>query len=370
MEFRTPSGCRDLTGNDVRKKRYLQKVMQESFESHGFEEVMTPALEYYKTYSEAFDSLQDHEMVKLIDENSEILAMRLDMTVPIARVAASKYSEKDLPLRFSYCSNVYKTRKSFAGKRMEVMDCGVELIGNNPGADLELLCTALDTLRALPIENYTFEIGEARFFQAAADAVFESREDIRLLADLIHRKSLVELDDFLKSRKMDPEIRTFFAMLPWLNGDVSVLAEARKLAFLPELEEVIDNLEMTWAALKQLGYEESISFDLGKIPYLNYYTGMIFEAFADGVGTSILSGGRYDNLLQKFGLQSAARGFSVKLDYLIDLFELEDDRPCCRLFYPAGRMLEAFALAAELRKEGTVILQEWDRDEIVKELEV
>ncbi len=361
---------RDLTGDDVRKKRALQKIMLEQFEKHGFEEVMTPAMEYYQTYSEAFDSLQDREMVKLFDENSDILALRLDMTVPIARLAAAKYQDVSHPLRFSYCSNVYKMRKSFAGKRSEVMDCGVELIGGDDFSDLEVLVTALDTLDALNLGEYTFEIGEVNFFSAAADAIFSSAEEKAVLADLINRKSMVELGEFLENSGLDAAICEFFLVLPMLNGEKEILEQARQFAFLPELHQILDRLEAICIALEELGYGRQIRFDLGKIPYLNYYTGLIFEAFASGVGTSILSGGRYDSLLGKFGLPANARGFSLKLDYLIDLIETPAKKPVWTIHYPASRWKEAFALAAEIQKSEPAVLSLWERDEIVKELDV
>lgn len=368
MEIRTPSGTRDLTGRDVRKKRLLQKLMMDSFEKHGFEEVMTPAMEYYQTYSMAFDSLQDRQMVKLFDENSDILALRLDMTVPIARLYGAKYQDAKLPLRFCYASNVYKIRKNFAGKRLEVMDCGVELIGEGRIGDLEVLVTALDTLSSLPIGNYAFEIGEASFFGRAASLVFEDPKTIEALGDLINRKSLVELDEFLSRQNLNEKEILFFRRLPWLNGGAEVLEEARKVCFDESLQEVISSLKELYEDLRSLGYEEEVRFDLGKTPYQNYYTGLIFEAFADGVGTSILSGGRYDNLLEKFGRPADARGFSVKLDYLIDLFELPEKKETCILYYPEGRWQQAFSEARELRKIMPVVLTPWDQDEIVKEV--
>lgn len=371
MQKRTPLGMRDLAGDDVRKKRYLQKVMLDTFEKHGFEEVMTPAMEYYQTYSTAFDTLQDREMVKLFDENSDILALRLDMTVPIVRMAASRYQEADKPLRFSYCSNVYKMRKSFAGKRSEVMDCGVELIGGDDFSDLEVLVTALDTLDAIGLAGYTLEIGEVNFFEEAAAAVFETEEDLHRAADLINRKSMVELREFVDSKNMDPAVRDFFMELPLLNGTSEVLERARMFSFNDRLDAILDRLEAINLALNSLGYGSLIRFDLGKIPYLNYYTGLIFEAFAIGVGTSILSGGRYDSLCSRFGMPAEARGFSLKLDYLIDLIQVPVKKACWKIHYPADRWLEAFELAKELQKNGEpAVLSLWDTDEIVKELDV
>lgn len=367
MEIRIPAGTRDLTGQDVAKKRWLQQHLLALFASYGFEEVMTPAFEYYQIYNAAFASLQDREMYKFFDENGDILTLRMDMTVPIARLAATRYQDASLPLRFCYSSNVYKMKKSFAGKRTEVMDCGVELIGTKDNGDLEVLALALDTLASLPIDTYTLEISDVNFFHMAANKVIDNPSDIEKLADLIHRKSMVELEDYLHTLDLDPIVTNFFLQLPLLVGDARVLKKAGMLAFDEELSGVIEGLQNLDQALKQMGYTEHISYDLGKLPHLNYYTGLTFEAFVPGAGTSILSGGRYDHLLEQFGPSLPARGFSVKLDYLTDLLPDEKHIARCRIYYPAYRFIEAFSQAKSLRRYHPVEMVEWDNDEIVEE---
>ncbi|MCF0261114.1 MAG: ATP phosphoribosyltransferase regulatory subunit, partial [Erysipelotrichaceae bacterium] len=216
MEIRTPQGTRDLTGAEVLKKRNLEKKVQDVFRNYCFEEVMTPAFEYYQTYNAAFSSLEDRAMVKFFDEMGDILTLRMDMTVPIARMAAQQFQNAQLPLRFFYNSNVYKVKKSFAGKMNEVTDTGVELIGLKETGDLEILCCALDTLKALDMEACTLELGDVTFFSTAAAKVFKNPEDIEKAADLIDRKSMVELEAFLNSKKLAAPVHRFFMELPLL----------------------------------------------------------------------------------------------------------------------------------------------------------
>ena len=367
MEIRTPQGTRDLTGQDVIKKRSLEKKVQDVFERYCFEEVMTPAFEYYQTYNAAFSSLEDRAMVKFFDEMGDILTLRMDMTVPIARLAAQQFQNAPLPLRFSYSSSVYKVKKSFAGKMNEVTDTGVELIGLNEIGDLEILCCAVDTLKALEMEDYTLELGDVNFFGRAAKKVFANEEDMERAADLIDRKSMVELEEFLQEKQLDPKAAAFFMELPLLNGGAEVLKKARQISFDPSLDEVIDRLEHLYSAMEELGDSEGITFDLGALPHIHYYTGLIFAGFVKGVGSSVLSGGRYDSLLSRFGRDLPAVGFSVKLDYLLDQVQTPKKTTRTRILYPENRAVEAFAAAKEARVKGPVEMVVWDREEIVEE---
>lgn len=367
MEIRIPSGTRDLLGQDVKKKRWLQWEIMKTFEKYGYEEVMTPAFEYYQTYNAVFEGLQDTEMYKFFDEEGDILTLRLDMTVPIARLAATRLQDQPAPMRFCYSSNVYKVKKSFAGKRSEVMDCGVELLGLEDTGDLEVLALAADVMKSLPVENWTLEIGDVNFFQIAANSVFDDPDDIKKLADLIDRKSMVELEEFLEQTDLDPIVQNFFLKLPLLSGDASILNKARMLAFNDELFAVLDQLKGLDQVLKEMGCNVNITYDLGKLPHLNYYTGLIFEGFVEGAGVSVLSGGRYDGLMEEFGRPMPARGFSVKLDYLLDVLPDLPEQSTCRLYYPEHRFLEAFRQASRMRQFKNVEMVQWDNNEIVEE---
>lgn len=353
----TPSGTRDLLSSQVRAKRRLQNRIMNRFDRYGYEEVMTPAIEYYQTYNRAFASLEDRQMYKFFDENGEILTLRMDMTVPIARLAASALREAPLPLRLSYCSNVYKVHKTFAGKRTEVTDCGVELIGAGADGDLEIVCLALDVMNSLDLPLWTLELSDCRLFLKAAGLVFESDEDISCLGYLIDAKSMVELEAFLDRFDLPDAVRAFFLELPLLSGGLETLERVRDLCFDPALLEVADSLEQLWKDLDRISSAEQISFDFGKLPHLNYYTGLIFEGFAAGAARSVLSGGRYDHLMERFGRTADAVGFSLKVDSLFEAVGQSERPSIVCVCYPESRKLEAFALAENLRKDHPVRLQ-------------
>lgn len=360
-QIKIPQGMRDLIFDETEKKRILQKKIETIFEKSGYREVCTPAVEFFTTYANAFNDVKSEEMYRFFDQEGRMLVLREDMTVPIARVCASKFANAQPPFRIRYTSDVFKVRHAFAGRRNEVTDCGIELIGMDESADLEVLVTALDVMETFGVNDYVLEIGNPRFFRKAAEETGLNKEQISILADLIDRKSLVELQAFLDGLNLTAQQKEFFNQLPLLGGGREVLEEASELSFSSELKEEVQKLSKLYGDLKDLGYDRHVSFDFGKAPHLDYYTGIIFEGYVDRVGTSVLSGGRYDNLLGKFGRDLPAIGFSVKLDYLLDILP-DEKHSVIRIYYPKGMEKQAILKAKELRENKTVELIESDGD--------
>lgn len=363
-QVQIPSGLRDTYGVSAVRKRQMIHEIESVFLQCGYEPIMTPTIEFFQTYLTGYAHLQDEEFYKFLDQNGQILALRADMTVPIARFAATKMADRKPPYRFCYSANVYKVNQSFAGKRNEVTDCGIELIGAGAESDLEVLSMAAEVMRRIGREKHTLEIGSSAVFRLACSACGLSLQDMDELAVLTDRKSMVDLKDFVGAR-VPQKARAFFTRLPLLAGNDEVLDEAKALSFDPLLTEEIENLKRLSGEMKTLGCGTHISFDLGKIPHLHYYTGIIFQGYVSGVGNSVLSGGRYDDLLSRFGKNLAACGFGVKVDYLCGQQE-EGSRPVRTLLYPKGKITEALRLAAELRKDGPLAIQEAE----VTEMEV
>jgi len=316
-EFRLPQGMRDLIPQDCERKQKFRGAIEGIFDAHGYQPVETPAVEYYETYRSAFGTVKDREMYKFLDQDGEILTLRVDMTVPIARLCATKYAQAQPPFRFRYCADVFKVRELFAGKRAQVTDCGIELIGGDSRSDIEVLSIALEVMDHLGLSGWQLEIGNTGFFRRACEQLQISEADASVLADLIDRKSLVDLKSRLDGFGLSAEGRRLLEELPMLGGS-DALARAEQLSFSDGLRREVDTLRQLDLSLRQRGYGSRISCDFGKVPHLNYYTGIIFEGYASGAGVAVLSGGRYDSLLQRFGRDLPACGFSVKLDYLMD----------------------------------------------------
>lgn len=366
IEFTTPLGTRDLIKQEALTRRVLQTKLTTIFDHWGYEEIVTPMIEYYNTFSIA--DMKEQEVYKILDASNRILTLRADMTIPIARVAATKFKDCELPLRFQYSANVFKVIEEFSGNQNESTDCGIELLGvEEPYGDLEILACALDALSVLKGLHYTLEIGNLNFFQAACDVLQLADETRSTLADLINRKSLKALNDYVDTLALDDQKKEFFKQLPWLCGDISILKEANAYAFHDDLKDILTQLDTLCTQLKQLGYDDAITIDLGKIPRMKYYTGLIFEAFVEGVGISVLSGGRYDKLVQRFGRDVCAIGFAIRLDALLEVLNIQETKECCTIKYPPNQQVEALRKAQELRTKQIVVLK---MDEEVNKLTI
>ena len=358
-QIRIPQGMRDLICEECEKKDALKGRIEQVFSSYGYRPLKTPAIEYFATYANAYGEVKDEEMYQFFDQEGKTLTLRPDMTVPIARMCASKYANAQPPFRFRYCSDVFKVRHTFAGQRSEVTDCGIELIGCDAKSDLEVLAAAFDTMAAIGAADYVLEIGNSEFFRSACTAEKLTEEQTKKLAELIDRKSMVELEEYLQTLQLEESVVRFFMQLPMLGGGEEIFAQAEEISFNDSLKSEVKTLRNLYQDLKALGYDKRVRFDFGKVPHLDYYTGIIFEGYVSNVGTSVLSGGRYDSLLKKFGRDLPACGFSVKLDALLDILP-EEPVKITKIFYPAGKEVEALKTAASYRAKGPVELVQAD----------
>ncbi|MBB6622751.1 ATP phosphoribosyltransferase regulatory subunit [Clostridium gasigenes] len=319
-----PEGTRDLLGDECSVREELIKNVKSVFTKWGYDEVITPTVEYYNTFHYKTQSLKEEEMYKFFDSKGRILVLRPDMTVPIARVVATKLKDHKTPIRLRYESNVYRVNESLGGKRNEYTDCGVELIGlDSNSSDLEILITALEVLKVANVEEYKLEIGDINFFNSAINTLGVKEEEKIRLAELIEKKSLKALEDFLEQLDIEEDKKQFFKRLPWLFGGKSILEECKSLTFNEGMNASLKYLEDSYNKLERLGFGGFITLDLGMVPRLDYYTGIIFRGYVQGVGNTVLSGGRYDNLIKVFGRDEKAIGFSINIDCLIQLVKHE-----------------------------------------------
>lgn len=365
-----PEGARDLVSNECLVKEQLILKTVEVFKQFNYEEVITPTIEYYQTFNIDDSGVKEEEIYKFFDNKGRILVLRPDMTIPIARAVSTKLKERELPLRVRYTSNVFRVNESLGGKRNEYTDCGVELIGSDEeSGDLEILLVALDLLKRIGVSDFKLEIGNINLFKEATKDLNISREEKKMLGELVEKKSLKALEDFLEKINLDEVQKKFFLKLPWLFGDKNILEEGRAIAFNEGIKNSLNKLSRIYRVLTELGYEKYISLDLGMAPRLNYYTGIIFRGYVSGVGSSVINGGRYDNLFKKFGGNIKAIGFSIKIDLLINVTKLKKNGNIVyNINYNSENLTDALKSAQSIIKEGFIV--NLKLDESVKEVKV
>lgn len=364
-KYITPEGTRDIVLEECAIKKKLQGDIENVLNGWGYDEIVTPTIEFYDTINSGFQALREEELYKFFDNKGKIMALRPDMTIPIARVVASKFKDVKEPLRFRYCANVFRVHESLGGKKNEYTDCGVELIGEKgKNSDLEILVTALDVLQILKKYKYKLEIGSIKFFNSAVEELKLDDDEKIKLSQLIDRKSLQELEEFLKYLNLEDKYKKLFLKLPWMFGDKEILEEGKKYCFNNGMKESIDYLVELSKELEQLGYGDLAYYDLGMVPTLNYYTGITFRGYVEGVGTTVLSGGRYDRLLSTFGEDRPAVGFSINLDSVLDIIKDEklEKKAIYKIYYNKSNEVDAFKKSSELRKRGYVVKMYFKED--------
>lgn len=367
-----PEGTKDLILDDCTIKRSLERDIDEIFEKWGYKEVITPTLEFYETFNYNSQALREEDMYKFFDNRGRILVLRPDMTIPIARVVETKFKDTKLPIKLRYTSNVFRVHESLGGKRNEYTDCGVELIGlEDKKSDLEVLVLALDALKKLGLKDFKLEIGNIGFFNGAFKNLDINEKYKENIGKFIENKNLKNLEDYLEELDIKEEYKKFFNKLPWMFGDKQVLIDAKKLAFNDEIKKNLEYLEKLYSQLNELGYGENVTFDLGMVPGLNYYTGIIFRGYGEGVGNTLLRGGRYDKLIRYSKKYVPAIGFSIDIDSIIPNIKLNEKikkyENLYNIYYDEKHKIEAIKKSNELRKEGFIVeLLPEDTEEKIK----
>lgn len=343
----TPEGTRDRLFGECLSRRKVQSRLTHLFRSRGYAEIITPEVEFYDSFVAGGCAIPQESLIKIIDRSGKICVMRPDCTIPIARVAATKMKDRALPQRFYYNQNVYRSSSGNRGDDGECAQCGVELIGaRGMRADLEMICMAVDSLRACGLKNFHIEIGHAGIYRALASEMKIDDETAEQIRTLIEGKSFAALRAFLADYSDRPACKAL-NQLAYLFGGVEVLDEAEALG--SGEEGTIAYLRSLYRLLEQAGYGDYIRFDLGLVHQIDYYTGVVFRGYVEGAGTAVLSGGRYDRLLEAFGRPAQATGFAVNVDAVAAcLPDTEMSKPDTLIYYELDQLAAAVAKLDEL----------------------
>ena len=348
---------RDFTVDECKRRNKIIETITERFSKWGYSEVSTPIVEYYKTFNHKTQDLKEEEMYKFFDSRGRILVLRPDMTVPVARLVNTKLKDMKLPLKLFYNAEVFRVHESFEGKRNEYLDCGIELIGaSGEKTDLEVLVTALEVLKALDTKKeFKLEIGNVNILKSALKDMNLSIDNQNKVIELINKKSLTSLREYLDDIEIRKEYKEFLNKFPWLFGGYEMIKKAKGLAFNEDMKKNIEYLENLYLNLQKLGYEKYISVDISMVPRVNYYSGIIFKGYVKEIGSTVIRGGRYDNLLESFGKSIPAIGFSVDVNLLIDSCDYEEKVNSEKIILSKDNYLEELRKAINKTRNGEKI---------------
>jgi ATP phosphoribosyltransferase regulatory subunit len=328
----TPEGTNDLLFEECLARRYVEQTLTKVFSSHGFNEVVTPGLEFYDVFNPEFSGIGQEVMYKMTDRRGRLVVMRPDSTMPIARLTATRLQNRPKPIRLFYTQPIYRNNPGLTGRSDETVQTGIELLGaSGMRADLEVIVTAIEALSTC-VPNFRLELGHAGFFRALAEQLpisEDMREDIRRTIESKDYAALNVILDGLENSRQVMAMRR----LPRLFGGEEVFGQAAPLCSDEKSSETIEYLHEIYRSLTQLGLDHKIIVDLGLVQRNDYYTNIVFSAYVEGCGDAVLLGGRYDNLLGCFDTPMPAIGFAVNVDAIVKIILEQGKMPAVE---PAG----------------------------------
>jgi ATP phosphoribosyltransferase regulatory subunit len=300
----TPSGTRDVLPDEMRELRAITDAIRAVFHEHGYGEVWTPAIEYESVVDRMGGGGGGY---RLFDDHGSVLCLRSDLTVPIARVAATRYATAEPPLRFCSFAHIYRGVKPGRGQMRETLQAGIELIGaEGPDGTAEVLTVLCRALEAAGLRDHRIGIGDAGLYPALlAECGVDAPTTSRILDALVGR-DLVRLAVEVHDAGLDAESTQLLTSVPLLRGGAELLDTVSPRVATDRLRAVHGAVSPEVAG--------RLIFDLGLVRDLDYYTGAVFEIYDPAAGLPLGGGGRYDDLVGRFGRDMPAVGFSFDLN--------------------------------------------------------
>ncbi len=320
-----PPGTRDIMPAEMQELRRLQADLAATFERYGYGEVATPTIEYHEVLARG-DTRGAPAAYRFFDERGELLAMRSDMTIPIARLAASRLLGAEPPFRFFYLGNAFRAVRPQRGQMREFMQAGVELIGSDaPEGTAEVVEVLVAALDAVGLSRAVIGLGDADLYrQLLADVGVDGEVRDRIL-DRLATHDLVGIEEAVGAlAEVGAGDRDTLLRLPTLRGGSAILEEARELGG-GAVERSTSRLQATYEALSERGIADRVQLDLGLLRDLGYYTGAILEVYDPALGHILGGGGRYDELTGRFGRDLPAAGFALYLER-VHIAQAEEER--------------------------------------------
>jgi ATP phosphoribosyltransferase regulatory subunit len=315
---RLPAGVRDWLPQEFAYKREIEETIRRVFRTWSYAEIMTPTFESYESLERGLGEKLMQQTFRFTDPLGSQLALRTEMTTPIARVVTARLRNATLPLRLSYIASGFRYEEPQLGRMREFTQAGAELIGGSGvDADAEVLFMAIETLDAVGLSDARFDINDAAIVDGILRACGHGGEDLQRCKQLIAERNVVAIEDETIRR------------LTMTRGRDDILGVMRSICETPESIAALDRLERILERATALGYRDRINIDFALLRDLEYYTGFVFEGYIADLGFSLCGGGRYDGLLPRFGYAVPAIGWMVGVERILLALERrrEDERP-------------------------------------------
>lgn len=345
MKIERPRGTRDFLPDEMERRRAIEAVMRRIAESYGYREIATPTFEHLELFTIKSGEGIIEEMYAFKDKGGRDLALRPELTAPVVRLFVNECSVMPKPLRFYYFANCFRYERPQKGRYREFWQFGVELIGSSSYlADAEVITLAYRIMEELKLD-FELHIGHVGLLRHLLRDVEE--EKAAIVMRLIDKKDVEGLIKHLEEIKAPQDLSEAILSLIELSGGRDVLKDASELTGFD-----IGHMEKLCDVLDSMGVEYTI--DLGIARGLDYYTGVVFEAYAEGLGAQnqICGGGSY-RLAHLFGGEDVpSTGFALGFDRIVEICKLTPEEKKVVVVANVGLENEAFKLADLLRRHG------------------
>ncbi len=309
-----PGGVRDVLPVEAAELRQLEEALGECYGRRGYREVMTPVLEL----AEVMDRAQEGEPTpafRMFDDHGRVLVLRPDLTIPVSRLIATRMGERESPVRVSYVARAFRPPPPGRPRAAEQRQSGVELVGlGGPDADAEVISLLAEALRATGLRGARIAIGDVAVTEAVLAALDVAGAPAARLRSAIGMRNFVAWRRGVTALGIAGEEGSLLADLPSMRGEEELLSRIREVV--PGAADACDRLVRLLELVRAQGAADAVTIDFGVLRDWPYYSGVVFEAYADGVGEPVAMGGRYDDLAGRFGRPRPAVGFAVGLELL------------------------------------------------------
>jgi len=366
-----PKGVRVFPPAETAQRRAVEAQLLSVFRRWGFREIVTPTFEYLEVFERPTGEDADDQIFKFVDrQTGRLLALRVDLTPQVARLVATTMRQAPYPLRLAYAGSVFRYHEPRAGRQREFTQIGVELIGlDGAEADAEMIAMAVEGCQAVGLRAFQIDVGQVEVVQGLLNALQPPPALRSRVVSALRRKDPMELRTLLAEFPADAAAAEALLALPRLYGGRGILDDAARLPFPPASRAALANLAEVITVLENYGLAEHVMLDLAEAHAFEYCTGVVFGAFARGLGYQLSNGGRYDDLIGQFGYPCPATGFSFDLERIMAALEAARALPAVSGpdvllidFRPDKR--DAHRLARLLRERGVTVA----RDIIKREL--
>ncbi len=356
--IKLPYGLRDIFPFEAEERNNIKKIIGREFKKWGYGEVKTPVIEYTKNISIGAGKNWKDRLINFFDIDGSLVSLRSDMTIPISRLTGMRIKKSQLPVRFCYFADSFRQSDAHKGIRRAYNQAGLEFIGspNTVMSDIEILIILINILNDMDLQDYKIGIGHVKFIEGLCDWFNLNLKNREFVKRKIALKDLVELENFLgKKNKAGTEI---FLKLLQPESDIGKISGLISKIKEPEVIKSFNYLKEIYGILEKFGFDDHLITDFSIIKDFDYYTGLLFEVYCSKVTDILGSGGRYDGLIKKFGLNVHATGFALDVDLIHKAMGEQRLKKSFKILLNCSDNkygVELIKLAQELRGSNTIV---------------